>query len=209
MNKLGRIMSTGILATVLLTGCSDSSDDKNNEKAQDSSVETVKDGKQTTKTGEEQEGKEVVKNYTLSTKEEFVEKWNKEAERTKLDKMDPKGEQFQLLSEDITVHLIPNTEKVNTLDGIRVKIGGNTDKKTQESILTSTAYASFKEMDEVEVEKWKEMFKLATEKDVTKEEKLTMPMIHVGETHKVVFVNMNGAGSEIDAGGYLIQIEDI
>lgn len=209
MNKLGRIMSTGILATVLLTGCSDSSDDKNNEKAQDSSVETVKDGKQTTKTGEEQEGKEVVKNYTLSTKEEFVEKWNKEAERTKLDKMDPKGEQFQLLSEDITVHLIPNTEKVNTLDGIRVKIGENTDKKTQESILTSTAYASFKEMDEVEVEKWKEMFKLATEKDVTKEEKLTMPMIHVGETHKVVFVNMIGAGSEIDAGGYLIQIEDI
>lgn len=202
-------MSTGILATVLLTGCSDSSDDKNNEKAQDSSVETVKDGKQTTKTGEEQEGKEVVKNYTLSTKEEFVEKWNKEAERTKLDKMDPKGEQFQLLSEDITVHLIPNTEKVNTLDGIRVKIGENTDKKTQESILTSTAYASFKEMDEVEVEKWKEMFKLATEKDVTKEEKLTMPMIHVGETHKVVFVNMIGAGSEIDAGGYLIQIEDI
>lgn len=209
MNKLGRIMSTGILATVLLTGCSDSSDDKNNEKAQDSSVETVKDGKQTTKTGEEQEGKEVVKNYTLSTKEEFVEKWNKEAERTKLDKMDPKGEQFQLLSEDITVHLIPNTEKVNTLDGIRVKIGENTDKKTQESILTSTAYASFKEMDEIEVEKWKEMFKLATEKDVTKEEKLTMPMIHVGETHKVVFVNMIGAGSEIDAGGYLIQIEDI
>lgn len=202
-------MSTGILATVLLTGCSDSSDDKNNEKAQDSSVETVKDGKQTTKTGEEQEGKEVVKNYTLSTKEEFVEKWNKEAERTKLDKMDPKGEQFQLLSEDITVHLIPNTEKVNTLDGIRVKIGENTDKKTQESILTSTAYASFKEMDEIEVEKWKEMFKLATEKDVTKEEKLTMPMIHVGETHKVVFVNMIGAGSEIDAGGYLIQIEDI